>query len=143
VYFNTLLPQYLPEKAGSQPTFDARVWNVPTVDEAVNVFVWRQQDAVKNSVSMAARESFSHKELLNRSAREMKAMLRERGVVWEDYPRFFREGTFVQKYTARRAFSTDEIDRLPPMHEARRNPGLIVERQDYRELDVPLVRLSN
>jgi tRNA(His) 5'-end guanylyltransferase len=144
VYFNSRLAEYLPEKAQSRPLFDARVWSVPTVDEAVNAFIWRQQDAVKNSVSMAAREYFSHAGLHERTGKEMRAMLLQKGVVWEDYPGFFREGTFIQRRTVRRPFAAEEIDKLPERHEARSNPDLVVERQEYRELETPpLVRLSN
>jgi hypothetical protein len=93
---------------------------------------------------MAARESFSHGELLGRTAREMRALLAGKGVVWEDYPRFFREGTFIQRRIVQRPFAREEIEQLPEKHEARRNPDLLVERQEYRELHrPPLVRLAN
>ena len=42
VYFNEKLAEYLPEKVGKRPRFDARVWNVPNVNEAVNTFLWRE-----------------------------------------------------------------------------------------------------
>ena len=54
VQFNKMLPKYIPEKADSEPVFDARVFNVPNVTEATNQFLWREQDATKNSISMAA-----------------------------------------------------------------------------------------
>ena len=34
-------------------------------------------------------------------------------------------------------FSAEELDRLPPKHEARTNPGLVVERSMCRVLDMP------
>lgn len=46
----------LPECGSTRPTFDARVWTVPNRAEGANVFVWREWDATKNSVSMAANE---------------------------------------------------------------------------------------
>ena len=55
-YFNAHLGSHIPEKAGSVALFDCRVWSVPTLDEAANTFLWRELDATKNSVSMAARE---------------------------------------------------------------------------------------
>jgi len=60
VYFNEKLPEYLPEKVGKRPRFDARVWNVPNLNEAVNTFLWRELDATKNSISMASQHYFSH-----------------------------------------------------------------------------------
>jgi tRNA(His) 5'-end guanylyltransferase len=61
VRFNLLLPAYLPEKAHiSMPVFDCRAWTVPTLDEGANAILWRERDAVKNSVSMAARQYKVH-----------------------------------------------------------------------------------
>ena len=43
--------------------FDCRVWNVPNRVEAANVILWREQDATRNSIQMAAQAQFSHKQL--------------------------------------------------------------------------------
>lgn len=138
VYFNRRLPDFLPpEYAERLPHFDARVWNVPTLDEAANAFLWREFDATKNSISMAARALFSHKQLDGKHGGEMQAMLRERGVEWNDYPSFFKRGTYIQRRKTQRKFTTDELDKLPPRHEARTNPDLVVERTDYVALDMP------
>jgi tRNA(His) guanylyltransferase len=141
VYFNHRLPEFLPaEYAARLPHFDARVWTVPDVEEAANVFLWREFDATKNSISMAARAHFSHKQLDGKNGLEMQEMLRARGVEWEDYPAFFKRGTYVQRRKSARRFTAEELDRLPPQHEARRNPELIVERTDYAALDLPPLR---
>jgi len=55
-FFNSKLSEYLPEKANLLPKFDCRAWQVPNKVEAVNVLVWREQDAIKNSISMAAQQ---------------------------------------------------------------------------------------
>ena len=44
-------------------TFDARVFNLPT-DEVVNYFIYRQQDALRNSISSLARKYYSTKQLV-------------------------------------------------------------------------------
>lgn len=94
-FFSANLPIYLPEKYGKYPTFDARVWNVPDLEHAYLNYLWRWQDAQKNSVSMYARHFFSHKQLQNKTCREMKEMLRNSGNPWEDLPKFFTHGTYV------------------------------------------------
>ena len=53
-YFNRNVKKHVPEKEGVDADFDCRVWNVPSPMEAANVFVWREMDATRNSVSMAA-----------------------------------------------------------------------------------------
>lgn len=77
--------------------FDARVFQVPTVDEMVNTMIWRQQDATRNSVSMAAYEICGHSATMNMSGSEKQEMLFEKGVNWNDYPVKFKRGTVIRK----------------------------------------------
>ena len=67
----------------------------------------------------------------------MQDMLWQRGVNWNEYPNFFKRGTFIQKRTITRAFSVEEIEHLPAKHEARKNPALTVERSEVRRLGMP------
>jgi tRNA(His) 5'-end guanylyltransferase len=98
IYFYKNILTKLPEKSELNPTFDCRVWQVPSCIEAVNYLIWRENDAIKNSVSMLARVYFSHKELLNVNKNQMIALLNdEKGVNWSDQPVFFRRGTFVKR----------------------------------------------
>jgi tRNA(His) 5'-end guanylyltransferase len=145
VYFYRLTQARLPtEYAERLPTFDARVWNVPTTDEAANCFLWRELDATKNSLSMAARHYYSHSALHERTGSALQELLFAKGVNWNDYPAFFKRGTLVQRHTVTQPFTTDEVEQLPPLHAARRDPGLLVERTEYVELDLPpLNRVTN
>lgn len=134
VHFNHVLPEPLRAK---MPTFDARVWNVPDRTEGANVFLWREWDATKNSISMAASAYYSHKQLLGKNSRDKHEMLEAKGVVWGNYPTHFKRGTYVQRRTESVPFSTEELDRLPPKHEARHNPALLVTRSVVAERDLP------
>lgn len=127
----------MPQYASKLPTFDARVWNVPNRTEGANVFVWREWDATKNSVSMAASALYSGTELHGKNGSEKQELLFQKGVNWNDYPSYFRRGTYVQRRTVVKPFTAQEIERLPPKHEARTNPGLLVERSEIRVLDLP------
>ena len=119
------------------PTFDCRAFAVPTVGEAVNQVLWREKDATKNSVSSAARAYYSHKDLDGKSSSQKHDMLMSKGVNWNDYPAFFKRGSWVQRRVSSRKFTAEEIDRLPPRHAARTNPGLVVERTDVAVVDMP------
>lgn len=78
--------------------FDARVFVVPEMEEVINYFVWRQQDATRNSISMAAQSMFSHKELQGKSTNEMQElMFTIKGVNWNDYPEGFKRGRAIIK----------------------------------------------
>jgi tRNA(His) 5'-end guanylyltransferase len=135
--FYRLVLERMPRYADRMPTFDARVWNVPNQAEGSNVFLWREWDASKNSVSMAAAVHYSHKQLHGKNSRQKQDMLFAAGVNWNDYPAFFKRGTYVQRRTVSVPFSAEELDRLPPKHEARANPELTVERQICTVLDMP------
>ena len=96
-FFNRNL-DYIPEKLeyGRLPTFDCRIFEVPNEVEAVNSLLWREKDAIKNSVSMAAHHYYSHKELQNKSSKVMIDMLLHKDIEWSDYPNFFKRGTYVK-----------------------------------------------
>lgn len=139
LWFNRLLRLNWPFMAERLPTFDARVWAVPSRAEAANVFLWREWDATKNSISMAASACFSDSEVHGKSGAEKQEMLFQRhGINWNDYPARFKRGTYVQRRLVRRPFTTDEIEKLPPKHAARSNPNLMVDRHDVAVVDMPV-----
>lgn len=84
-------------RAARQGLFDARVFTVPDLDEVEAYLIWRQRDAVRNSISMAAQSEFSHRELQGVGANQMQEMLFQRGVNWNDYPVAFKRGRLVQR----------------------------------------------
>lgn len=79
--------------------FDARVFNVP-FEEVTNYFIWRQMDAVRNSINSLAQANFSHKSLqgLNTSQVQDKLML-EKGINWNDVPTKFKRGVCTRMLT--------------------------------------------
>lgn len=89
--FNELRP-------GKLAMFDSRVFCIADPQEVVNYFLWRQIDATRNSISMAAQSMFSHRELhkVNTSQMQDKMML-ERGVNWNDYPVNAKRGAAIVK----------------------------------------------
>lgn len=77
--------------------FDARCFNIPK-EEVTNLVYWRQQDASKNSVQMAARAYFPHKELQNKNTSQMQEMLfTSKGINWNDYPTDCKRGSCCVK----------------------------------------------
>ena len=137
-YFNRRLAELLPEKADKSPIFDARAWTVPSVEEAANALLWREQDATKNSIAMAAQARLPHTELQGKSTREQQALLLARhGVDWNDYPARSKHGAWFRRVEITRAFTAEELDALPPLHAARKDPGLQVVRHDIQQLEMP------
>jgi tRNA(His) guanylyltransferase len=74
-------------RPGKRALFDARAFTISDPVEVANYFLWRQRDAVRNSISMAAQAHFSHKRLHGVSSTGMQELLfTEAGVNWNDYP---------------------------------------------------------
>jgi tRNA(His) guanylyltransferase len=82
-----------PYRSCGLPQFDGRVFTIPGSVEVANYFLWRQRDAVRNSVSMAAQAHFSHTSLHGLNGSQMQERLfAEKGVNWNDYPDGFKRG---------------------------------------------------
>lgn len=115
--FNRGLAAALPEKADALPTFDCRSFVVPNLQEAYHCFLWRQQDATKNAISMAAQSMFSHKTLQGRNGAQMQEMMwTEKGINFNDYPAFFKRGTFARRVKELRALTEEQLQRIPEAH---------------------------
>lgn len=76
--------------------FDGRVWSLPK-EEVVNYFIWRQQDASRNSVQMVARAYFSHDECHNKNNAQLQDMLHSVGINWNNYPTVCKRGSCIIK----------------------------------------------
>lgn len=91
------------------PTFDCRVFQVPSLVEAVNCIQWRVQDAVRNSIQMAGHSQFSHSQLHKKSTKNILDMLISiKGINWNNFPKFFKEGSFFQRCTYKKEVDNDE-----------------------------------
>ncbi|MEU9714277.1 tRNA(His) guanylyltransferase Thg1 family protein [Streptomyces sp. NPDC047976] len=102
-------------RPGRRALFDARVFTLSDPVEVANYFVWRQRDAVRNSISMAAQAHFSHKRLHRMSTGAMQELLwSEAEVNWNDYPAACKRGQVavrasgdrVVEYTDKRSGET-------------------------------------
>jgi tRNA(His) 5'-end guanylyltransferase len=83
--------------------FDARVFTLPSAVEVANYYLWRQRDAVRNSIAMAAQARFSHRQLHGVNTGRMQEMLRaEHGINWNDYPDGAKRGRVVVRRSGER-----------------------------------------
>jgi tRNA(His) guanylyltransferase len=77
--------------------FDARVFQIPSSIEVENYFIWRQQDATRNSISSVAQSMYSPKELHGVKTEQMQEMIFQKGTNWNDYSPRKKRGGFVSK----------------------------------------------
>jgi tRNA(His) guanylyltransferase len=76
--------------------FDSRAWVLPK-EEVVNYFIWRKQDASRNSVQMLARTLYSHKELTGKNNSDLQDRCWQKGFNWNDCPIPQRRGRCIVK----------------------------------------------
>lgn len=77
--------------------FDSRVFTIPK-EEVCNCFIWRQQDAIRNSIQMVGQANFSHKELQNKSCNNIQDILfTQKGIDWNNYDTYLKRGSCVLK----------------------------------------------
>jgi len=136
--FNHLVPSFLPEKEGNLAHFDCRVWTVPTLIEAANVILWREQDAVRNSVQMAAQALYGHKQLQNKNTSDLHEMLFQKDINWNDYPASFKRGTYVFRKVVERTLTPQEISQIPEKN--RPDSSTKVVRSEYVATNLPPLR---
>ncbi len=104
--FNSLRPDKM-------AFFDSRAFQISNGVEVENYFIWRQQDATRNSIQSAAQSVFSHRQLENKNVNELQAMLLESGINWNDYPVGCKRGRFINKYEENGKYFWGTID--PPI----------------------------
>lgn len=79
-------------------TFDSRCFILGR-EEVNNYFLWRQQDAIRNSIAGLAQKYFSAKQLHKKNSITMIEMLSEKGILWENLPVYHQRGWCVTKHT--------------------------------------------
>ena len=134
-FTRALLDGPLADRAERLPHFDARVFQLPSKTEAANAFLWRELDATKNAISMAASHYYSAKALHGKSGAEKQEMLFAKGVNFNDYPASFKRGTFMRRITGERELTDVERSRIPEQH--RPAEGAKVVRSWVAELEMP------
>lgn len=76
--------------------FDSRAFTIPQRSEVINYLVWRQQDATRNSVQMAAQACFPAERVHGKTGSALQELLfQERGINWNDYPAGAKRGRIV------------------------------------------------
>lgn len=77
--------------------FDCRVFTIPDPIEVENYLIWRQQDASRNSVQMAAQALYSQKELHGKNCSQLQEMIHQKGINWNDYTSGEKRGRAIVK----------------------------------------------
>lgn len=117
-------------------TFDARVFQIPFIDEIVNYLIWRQQDATRNSISSVAQSLYSHKELHNKSTDDMQEMIFQKGINWNDYSFREKRGAVIARVEVKvlaKDFKFADDHRTYPI-----DPAHIITRKKWQVVETPI-----
>ena len=90
------------------PHFDARVFNLPSWVEAANYILWRQRDAINNSIQMAAQAYWPADRLRNVPIDQLQELLfSHHKVNWNDYQDIVKRGWVISPKVERFARTVD------------------------------------
>lgn len=115
-FFNSLVESHflvgVPSKV-DYGCFDARAFNLPTVNDMIENIMWRQTDATRNSLTMAAHAHFPQSQLHKAGKKAKHDMLMSIGINWNDYPYHFKRGTFVRKQKVLKHLDAETLAKIP------------------------------
>ena len=77
-------------------SFDCRTFVLPEA-EVCNYFLWRQQDASRNSIQMLAQSLYPQSELHQKNTSVLQEMTFQKGHNWNDLPTSQRRGRCLQR----------------------------------------------
>ena len=121
--------------------FDARCFIVPNDHEIINYLIWRQQDCIKNSVSMLANSYFSSKQLHGKNVEDRRNMLKEVGIDWKKIDYCYKHGSMVSRKpkffinhksgekNERNKWELEEVDFL--FHNDKEKLSDLIEKNDF------------
>lgn len=111
--------------------FDARVFNIPK-EEVVNYFIWRQQDAVRNSIRAVATHYLGHAACHGKDNSEVQDMLMNMDVPvnWNDLPAHLKRGIAYNSLTK----NVDSY--IPIFSQSREYVAMHIEKLEEPELEL-------
>ena len=96
------------------PHFDARCCQLPSLEEMANMVLFRENDCVKNSITMVALSKFSTKQIEHKNGDDKIEMLKEVGVDYnKDIAEHLRYGAYFRREVYQKLLSEDELAKIP------------------------------
>lgn len=135
VKFNQLLMTRLPRYAAKLPTFDARVFQYPSLELAAENLLWRETDAMRNSVTNLAHVQFGHSRMHGVSVREKLRLLDDSGHPWSAMPEVYQRGVYLRREKVLRLLSAEVLAKIPEAH----RPTGPVARNEVMPFALPLL----
>jgi len=94
--FDSVTEKNLVEKI-HKAYFDARVFHIPTPEEAINNIIWRISDVKRNGVNNLGFCNFRQKDLEGLSPKQVIEKLQSKGIEWSAMPANYKYGVILKK----------------------------------------------
>lgn len=121
-----------------KPQFDCRVCQLPSVVELTNMLLWRERDAVKNSVNLLAQSLIPHKELQGINQDQLRRLIQEKGQNWSDLPISLQRGTWFKRISHTRELTIEDMKDIPTEYRESKT-GTLITRYKVVEMDYPIL----
>lgn len=108
--------------------FDCRTFTLKDLNEYRAYFMWRYRDCYKNAITMIAQTLFPHSKLHEKNTEDKIYMIGSKGVDIKKIEKRNLHGAMFFSTVTEKVLSVEEIDSLPPKHEARKNPDMVFYR---------------
>lgn len=82
---------------GTLAYFDARVFRLESLDEVKAYLLWRQEDAIKNAITLVALKHYSHKQIHKKNSKEKIEMIKVKGDSISSYFQGLIQGMMISK----------------------------------------------
>lgn len=91
------------------------MFNIPSLDEAANMILWRERDSIKNSITLLALEHFSDKEIECKNSDDKIKMLQDlKGIdYFKTIPEDLRNGAYFRRETYFKTLTDEELKCIP------------------------------
>ena len=129
------------------PHFDCRVCNLPSLDECVNMLLWRERDCLKNAITLESLEHFSNKQIHKKNSDEKISMLKDIGIDFNrDVDEDFRYGSWFRRVVFQKELDAKTISKIPEKQRKLNETGkMLVTRSEVRQVKfgMPLSKMAN
>ena len=120
------------------PSFDCRVFQLPNEIELANCFIWREIDAVRNSVQMLGQANFSHNSLQGLSAKDIQnKLLTEKHINWNNLDIELKRGTYYRRVLVEKELDEITWNKIP---EHKKPESRIVIRSQIQQCNFPVMK---
>ena len=119
------------------PSFDCRVFQLPNEMELANTFVWREMDAVRNSVQMLAQANFSHNSLQGLDTKQLITKMEEKDIRWNELPNDLKRGAYFKRFVVEKYLEDEIWNKIP---EGKRPGSRYCMRSEIKQVELPIMK---